>query len=460
MNKRFIMVLLAGWVVLGESIPAEAFLFWGGKPPKEETVLSKTDAVSDPALLTLKEAYRLALKQSESVAAKSEELNVAQGHFYQALNVVMPKVNFVMTRSEQDVPTEGTLSGNSVGGTFLKPVTNTRRFTFSQPLFSGFKEFAAIQGAGAEKRQKRNEIKRAKELLFVDVMEAFYNFLQARREVEILESTRQALRDRVEELGERVKLGRSRENEMQTSTAELKVTEAQLLEATRFQAVSRQLLEFYIGYKIDGALTDELIPAEVLAPEEDYLLKADARSDVRAAADSYFLKQKGVTVAQAGLFPEVTLNGNYYTRREGFQSGVTWDTLVTVDVPIFNGTETVGDIKVAVSEKDKEKYLYLQTKRMARLDIQNAYEEYVSSRAESGAYREASEALQKDYDLQVQDYRTSLVNNLDVLDSLRRYQDTRRTYNATDYNARRNYWKLQAAAGEISIVNEEEKAKK
>lgn len=432
MNRRFILILLALGVLLGKNVSAE------------------------PAPLTLKEAYRLALKQSESVAVKKEELNIAQGHFYQSLNVVMPKVNFLMTRFQQDTPEDGIVSGDSVGGSLSKPVTNTRRFTFSQPLFSGFKEIAALQGAGAEKSQKRNEIRRAKELLFVDVMEAFYNFLQARREVEILGSTRQALRDRVEELGERVKLGRSRENETHTSTAELKLTEAQLLEATRFEIVSRQLLEFYIGRKIDGALVDEPVPAQPPAPKEDYLLKADQRSDVRAAADSYFLKQKGVTVAQAGLFPEVTLDGNYYTRREGFQSGVTWDALLTVDVPIFNGTETLGNIKVAVAEKDREKYLYLQTKRMAWLDIQNAYEEYISSQAESDAYREASEALQKDHDLQVQDYRTNLVNNLDVLDSLRRYQDTRRTYNAADYNARRNYWKLQAAVGDISIVNQEE----
>ena len=47
------------------------------------------------------------------------------------------------------------------------------------------------------------------------------------------------------------------------------------------------------------------------------------------------------------------------------------------------------------------------------------------------------------------EYRSNLVNNLEVLDSLRRYQEVERRYHEARYATRKNYWKLKVALGDV-----------
>ena len=149
--------------------------------------------------LTLAEAYRLSLKRSEDIAMKVETLNAAQGRFYRASDTVMPKADFVMTHKEQDA-SGSSGSTSTTDSSLTRRVIPEKKFTFSQPIFSGFKEFAALQGSGAEKEQRVFEIERAKELLFMDVVDAFYGVFLAQEDVEILKSIHTALENRIKEL--------------------------------------------------------------------------------------------------------------------------------------------------------------------------------------------------------------------------------------------------------------------
>ena len=125
--------------------------------------------------LTFEEAYRLALQTSEDVIIKQKELEKAQGHTYQAIDTVMPEVNFLMTEKIQDAPAKGEASsaGEGVSSNFTRRTTPQKQFTLHQPIFSGFKEIAGLQGAGAERAQKQYEKRRTEETLLVEVANAY-----------------------------------------------------------------------------------------------------------------------------------------------------------------------------------------------------------------------------------------------------------------------------------------------
>ena len=375
--------------------------------------------------LTLKESYLLALKQSEDVAMKQQELEKAQGHLYQALNEVAPNVNFLMTESVQDAPRKGesSSSSDSAAGNLTRRTTPQKKFTLHQPIFSGFKEIAGIQGSGAEKAQKKYEKKRVEETLLTDVVGVFYAVILAEKDTTTFEETKKTLEDRIAELKERVNIGRSRESEIQTALSDEKKTEAQLIVSKSDAVVARQELEYYIGRAVEGPLADPDAGTPEIKGLDYYLDKIDSRSDVKAANEAYILAEKNVVAAQSGLFPSATLDGDYYTQRVGIQSGIDWDVLLSVNVPVFNGTETIGDIKVAASDREWAKYNFLKVKRLARLDIRKSYEEYRSATLEEAALGDAVAAKRKDYELQSEEYKHNLVNNLDVLTSLKDYQD-------------------------------------
>ena len=216
------------------------------------------------------------------------------------------------------------------------------RFTFSQPIFGGFKEFAAIHASGADKQQQLLNLKRAKELLFVDVMNAYYGVLEAEKNAQTLTATHELGADRIQELGERVRVGRSRGTEEETSLADLKLVESNLVQAQALLKISRNLLQFYIGETIgERSLADEEVPNEIF---DASLIneKAIKRSDVQAAEQGYRVAQNGVIAAQADLFPTASATGNFYTRRVGSQSGNDWDVTLQISVPVFEAGKRWG----------------------------------------------------------------------------------------------------------------------
>ena len=399
-----------------------------------------------PMGLTLSGAYRLALKRSEDIAMKQEVIHEAEAHFYQALSIVLPKASFVMTRFEQDAPQESGSAFEGASGNALRRTRPERRFIFSQPLFSGFKEFAALQASGAERSQRFFEKRRAEELLFLDVTDAFYALARSKRDMDILNDIRRALDQRIKELEGRARIGRSRESEVMTALSDLKLVEYELQVTQRLWIIWEQLLEFYIGKPLEGELAEE--PLENEPSEISYYLGAAAgRSDVKAGEQAAILAQKNVVVAQSGLFPTARLDGNAYTERVGFQSGIDWDVLLTIDVPLFDGAETFGNIKEAAAKREGARLDFEKRRRQAELEVKNTYEELVSSRLEEKALADAAEASRKSYELQNEEYRLNLVSNLEVLEALRQYQVVRHRLNGAQYEARKRFWKLKVASG-------------
>ncbi len=352
----------------------------------------------------------------------------------------------MMTRKDQQ---EQSQSGSSLSG-LMRPSTHQKNFTFTQPLFSGFKEFAAVRGAGAEKRGKQQDLLRAQQLLMVDVSESFYTVMQVRRDIEILESTVKILEDRMKELDERVRLGRSRESERQANLTDLKTVGAGLTEYRRLEAITLQILEFYVGRSVTEKLIEDTAFDEG-ASLEHFLGKADKRPDVQSAKESLVLQEQGVVVAQAGLFPTISASGNYYSQRQGPYDGIDWDLMLTFDVPIFDGAQTFGNIKQAVAQRKTQELVLSRTERQAALDIKNAYENYHFSKLSENAYQQATQAAQENFRLNDEDYKNNLISNLELLDVLRRYKDISRIYNLAHYLTKKNYWKLKVATGEAIV---------
>ncbi len=402
--------------------------------------------------LTLEQAYQSALKVSETIGQKKEIVEEAQGHFYQAMNVLMPDVEFVMTRMEQDVEKNSSSSGSSsLTGNSLRRTTPLNKFTISQPLFSGFKEFAAIAGAGALKAQRRFERQRAEELLWVDVSDSYYTLLQTQKNLEVLDAIHKAMEDRIGELKERVNSGRSRSSEVQSAIADMKLVEADRIEAERAKKIAQSLFEFYIGRPLTEELEDG--SSEMYSKDgqdvTSYITGYDQRSDVKAVEEAFHLAEKNVIVARAGFLPSASLDANLYTKRVGFQSGIDWDTTLTLNVPIFDGMQTVGDVKVAAALK-QQAYLELsKTKREAQREIQDAFENFYSSIRSEAALAQAADAAEQDMKSQMDEYRSSLVNNLDVLDALRKFQEVKRRYTGARYEMFKDYWRLKVMSGQL-----------
>lgn len=396
-------------------------------------------AVPSVKSLTLSDCYRLALKQSETIAIKQEILKEQEGRFLTALSTMMPRASFVWSQKLQD--------GNTSSGFTLNEIPEGK-FVFSQPIFTGFKEFAAMAGSKSEYRQRTQEKIRAEQLLFTDVSDAFYFYLSYQDDIDALMTSRQALLDRVKELKKREELGRSRTSEVASAEARLSRVEADWELASGRKDIARQLLEFLTGQTIDQIADQDATPA-LLASQEALLKKVDQRPDVMVVKEAWNVSKNLVSGARSKFFPAVSLDGDYYTKRVGVSQGVDWDMTLRVEAPVFQGGENAGNFKIAKSQEKQAQLLYEQKRRSAILEIQNAYTQYESEDRRAQALEKAYHAAEKNYHLQSEDYKLNLVSNLEVLQALSDWQDTRRLLIASQNESKRSYWQLKLTLGEI-----------
>lgn len=388
---------------------------------------------------TLADCYRLALRQSEEISLRQELVAEAEAHFQQSLSGILPKVSFSSVDKRQDG------AGDSP---FTRRYLPERRFVFSQPLFSGFKEFAAMRGAKAEKRQREQMKARAEQLLLVDVSDAYHILLEEREEIRILDAVRQILRDRIRELEGREQIGRSRPAERVAVQAQMYRVEAEWELAQSRETVAAHLLEFLTGLDAVGDLAEPSPTLPAAGSEETALAKAGARPDVKAAEQAVEIARLQVKVARGKFFPTVGADGNYYVDRSGAAKEVAWDASFNVDVPIFQGGSAMGAAKEAESGARQAEILLAQARRRAGREIRDAYAQYDTTLARTRALTKALEATEENYQLQAEEYRRHLVSNLEVLSAVQTLQDARRELIRALYEARRLYWKLKAAAGE------------
>ncbi len=397
--------------------------------------------------LTLQDCYRLALRQSEIVAMSYENIEATEAAFFEAAGEAIGDVDFVISNTRQEV--QKSSAEGAVGGTLTASSRRERKFVVTQPIFMGFRSMAALTAAGSLHKQRKEEWIRAKQLLFTDVAGAFYNLIRDQKNIEIFEQTINLLKERISELKEREQIGRSRAGEVATANAQLKGVEADLAKARGELAISRHTLAYLIGQSVQAS---QLIDADLsvdMAPALDaYIAYSESRSDVEANRQAMKTAWRGIIGAQSYLWPEVNAEANLYQKREGFQSGIDWDLLLKMTIPLFKGGTTAGRIKESVSAWKKQKYAYQLARRDAVLDIQRAYENWIATLNESKAFLDAVTAFQENYDLQKDDYSKNLVNNLDVLDALESLNETKRESNRALYEMKQNYWQLQIAIGQ------------
>ncbi|MBI4431674.1 MAG: TolC family protein [Candidatus Omnitrophica bacterium] len=433
-----LIVCLAAFVMIAENADAIPFFERQKKEP--------LPAITGP--LTLKDCYALALRQSEEIAIRREEIEATEAEFFKAASEALGDVHFKMTQFRQDARDSGDTS--SVGGSLTRQLRRERVFEINQPVFQGFKAFAAINAAGALRKQRSEERKRAEQLLFLDVAKAFYAVLLHKKDVEIIEEIEKLFQERIQELNDRESIGRSRRSEVVTAEARLKTLLAELARSRGNRIISRYELEFLTGAQLDAEqLMDEDLPLRDAGSLENYLANAEQRPDVKASRQALRTASQGIISAQSDLWPEITVDTTAYELREGFQSGIDWDVLLTIDVPLFQGGEIVGNIKEAITRKKKFQLSHDLTKREAELDIKKSFQTWLTAVNRYSTLKEAREASEENYDLQKEEYERNLVGNLDVLEALESLNQTRRDVNDALYRMKENYWGLKVSVGDI-----------
>jgi len=432
--------------VFSTSIPTPGWPM-AGRVPDEYREQKRTAFKAEPPL-SLGDCYRLALKHSDNLAMQDIAIEKTWADFLAAAGDTIGDADFKLTHFYQEVQ-HGAAGDAGATSTATRSSRRSRYFTFSQPLFRGFKALAAVRAAGNLRKERTYERLRAEQLLFYDVAESFYNIVHYQKDIVITEEIVTYLDERIKELHEREAIGRSRPSEVATAMTRIKTKQADLARSRGMLSAEKRVMEFLTGVSLDHRTLIETQEPQVPSSQiETALENIEERADVKAAFLALQIAKRNITKAQSDLWPEISVDGNLYEKREGFQSGIDWDLLLTFDIPLFKGGTTMSAIKAAVSDLKTAEHTYSEAKRQAELELKQAWDLWNSSFEELKALQDAQSASEENYKLQKEDYEHNLVNNLDVLEALESFSDARLNVSRAYSEMNTNYWDFKMSSGD------------
>ena len=400
--------------------------------------LSATAADSTTDALTLDDTFAQAMVRSEVVATQVELIRQAEERYRQANAAILPTLSGIASYTWLD---------KGAADTTTNPTRQPyARLTGTQPLFRGFREFAAIRQSKALVGAQSDDYQNARVQLFKDVAQNFYDVLTLERDLVNLDEQIGQYQQREKELQYRVRIGRTRPGEVLTVQATISTLRAQV-EQTRIQlSTARDIFAFLSGLPAATPLRDtEMLPSNLDAID-DYLMGVVLRPDVKAAQRRQVAAQENITVARGAHLPSLDLNANRYLERTGSLENVDWDVQLALTVPIYSGGSVQSRVREAQSLSDQAELATTRARRLADQEIRSFYQTVVLDRARLDALEKATGAAKSNYETQRGDYRIGLVTNLDVLQALSTYLDNQQSLDRVRYNVKLNYLRLQAAA--------------
>lgn len=394
-----------------------------------------------PARKTLSDAYQAALVRSETVGIQNELARQADELEKQAKGALFPTILGSATFLRQATPTD------VVGGRVFPASQNTVKLSASQPLFRGLRDFAALRQRGSLTEAQNFAIHTAQRQLFYDVATAFYNLLALTQQKVDYQDEIRINTQRLTELQRFLKLGRAQPSEVLTFKASVSALAAQLENTTTQLETAKDVLSFLTGWPRQTAIQDNERLHQAAPDVSSYLTAIDQRPEVRQAISNLQAYEEGLPIARGGHLPSIDADANYYVERSGSLSGVNWDAQISVTIPIFQGGVVQSQIRQAVAVIKQYELLLSQARRNAEQEIRTFFDAFVGGKTQMDKLSATTQLSKESYQATLRDYRTGLVRNIDVLQSLTAYQDAERTFDQQRFVVKLADAKLQAAVG-------------
>jgi outer membrane protein TolC len=409
--------------------------------------------VEDRNAMTLPDAYRITLAQSERIARAAEGYLQTLAVQDQALAAVLPTVSVVATQFYQDPVPSSFTSG-------VVTTTSNRRqvaVILAQPLFHGLRDLAAMRQARANRDAARNAFETERRLLFQVVAQTFFTILFFERQQRILEDALGNTRVRLREMQARQAQGIARKTEVLLIETQVASDEAQLNRGRQALDLARNQMAFLLGRPLTVALQDDVIEPPVPVDPGPLIERAlGERSDLREREAVLRAAEEQVTIVFGENYPMLDFFGNYYAYRanySAFQKEVNWDALFTLTLPVFQGGDVRARTVLAESQARVAKLTRDELVRQIEADVRAAHLTWVSDRDLIGTLEARERTARDNYTQVVTEYRQGLagVSNLEVLVAQNQYLSAQLELERSRLQSKLDWFQLENAQGRIPV---------
>ena len=301
-------------------------------------------------------------------------------------------------------------------------------FTVQQPIFTGFKTLNAYRAALNGKKAGEENLKRAKRDLVQAVHKAFFTVLQARRFVEVSDTSIRQLEVIVRDLENMQEQGMMGEQDVMKARVQLYNMQLIKLQATNGVIMARAALCNTIGIPIDSEirlLYETIKPARLDLPELVHLIdKAhETQPEIKALEYQREALRNIVKINRSNYIPNIAAIGNYNIKRPNRSNEPefynSWDITVALQMKLFDWgegwhkkTQSESQLRqLEIGLRQVKNGISLGTEK-SYLDVKEAFEKITIS-------EKAMEQSRKSYDITLDKIKFGMAINSDLLDAQR-----------------------------------------
>lgn len=402
------------------------------------TICIVTKSSAQP--VTLKQAYESALVKTETVPIQSSIVSQYQALVRGAKGGLLPTVSLGANAIRQDTPP----------GSFNDPWQTSTRATLFQPIYQGGRNIANIKySRNLELAQEKNLATSMNEL-FSTVSESFYGLLSGMQDAANIQETIKVSEDRIKELQRQARIGRSKKTDTLAAQAQLLVLQSQLQTSQRNMESTRDGFSFITGLDRNVELDATVTLPQKIDSLENYLKLLESRPDVESLRYQLEAQKHNITLAKSSYLPIVGFTGNYYFTRTGSQiNRGDWDIGFALTLPLYQGGIVRSQVRQASEIQIQTELLLRQKIRDAYAQIHQIYGNLINTLGQIQTLEKAFTVTEQNYRAQSRDYQYGLVNNLDVIEALNTYLQTKRTLDQSKFEAMIFYSQLRAITNQV-----------
>ncbi len=384
----------------------------------------------DEIVLTLDRAFELALKNNESLLSTRLEEDRARARVREAYSEALPKLDFSST-----VTRNWSLPEFNFGGqTFKVGTDNVINFglDLSQTIYRGGQVGAGLKMARFYQQISESNTDQMRENTLHQVRNGFYDVLLAEAIVEVATAAYDRAVAQYEGIQRFYEAGTVSEYDVLRSKVEVTNAHPPVTQAKNRLAIAKADLKRLIGLprqvpiRCTGSLDVDVsgLPGDI---ESAVAVALSNRSDLKAAQLQAAMNDASIRLARGENRPDVSLSAGYLMQAQvndpGFKSlgfndfSRSWNTLINVSFPVFDGRENSGRIMQAQADYELSRYFERQLRKQIEVDVTEALLNLVEASERVLAGAEAVELASRGLTIAQVQFEGGVSTQLELIDA-------------------------------------------
>jgi outer membrane protein len=381
---------------------------------------------AEPLKLTLDDAIKMALKQNPGVQMAGEKIAAAKGKYVESRSGALPKLDFTSTYTRL-APVPGVTLPRAFGGGEIKmgyADNYDLKLSLSQSIFSWGKVQNGYRSASAQLKATQQDSAKTRQETIASVTKAYYGVLVTQEFIRVSEEALARVQEQERVVRKRYEAGTVSKFDLLRTQVQVANTKPQVEKAHDGYEMTLLALKNVIGVPLDtsleltGSLTYEPLTVDVKAATQTALEK---RADLKSLAFQKKALEHTLSIAKAGLRPNLSLAATYDYKRPGPSGEDKWGQSATASAilytPLFDGFSSSGRVAQTASGVRQLEIAQKQAEEGVALEVNSAVLALKEAQANIESQKENVDLAKESLRIGKVRYDSGLITNLEILDA-------------------------------------------